>query len=653
MSEGKRGKVAKTSPDIAAERTEALRELFPEAVSESKVDFDKLRAALGDEVDGGPERYSFSWAGKRDAIRLLQVPSRATLVAAPEESVNFGATGHVFIEGENLEVLKLLYKAYAGRVKMIYIDPPYNTGNDFIYPDNFADPLDTYLKLTGQKDGDGNLLTSNPETSGRFHSAWLSMMYPRLFMARQMLKEDGILLISIDDTEQANLRLILNEIFGEENFLATIVWKGATDNNPTRIAREHEYILCYARQVTAVPAVWDHKSHPARLAMLEEYKRLKSKYGSDIEAIQRKFRQFIKNNKETLIPLIHYNRIDSHGPFTGSRKVHNPKPGGYQYDVIHPKTGKPCVRPANGYRYPEEHMKNLVAEGRIIFGDDERQILQIKEYLEDYTGKLSSVIHFDSRTGANELEHLFGERKLFPNPKPAKFLKELFEFCIDEDSIIMDFFAGSCSAAHSILQMNFQNGGNRRFIMVQLPELAPEGSIARKLGYATISDIGKERIRRVIAKMKEADAGKLALQTRDEPEDLGFAVFKLAESHYRQWAGVEGNDPERYAKEMEMFTDPLLPGWKPENVLWEVALKEGYSLTARIEQVAGITGNHVYLVTDPDKGQSFRICLDAKLKPEMVKALGLTKDDLFICRDVALTDELAANLALQCRLKTI
>ena len=219
-------KVETSSPDLVQENILQLKELFPEALTEDKVDFSKLRLLLGDEVDDRPERYTFSWAGKRDAIRLLQTPSRATLAPAPEESVDFENTGNLFIEGDNLEVLKLLYKSYAGRVKMIYIDPPYNTGNDFIYHDNFADPLARYLQVTGQADEVGNLLTSNPETSGRYHSAWLSMMYPRLFIARQFLRNDGLIFVSIDDHEVYNLRMLLNELFGEENFVAQLIWKG-------------------------------------------------------------------------------------------------------------------------------------------------------------------------------------------------------------------------------------------------------------------------------------------------------------------------------------------------------------------------------------------------------------------------------------------
>jgi adenine-specific DNA-methyltransferase len=237
-------------PDIVEEQRARLAELFPEAFTEGKIDFEKLRAALGDLVDNGPERYQFTWAGKRDAIRLLQTPTRATLVPCREESVNFDETQHIFIEGENLEVLKLLYKPYFGRVKMIYIDPPYNTGKDFIYPDNYADPLGTYLQLTGQQDPEGNLLTSNPETSGRYHSSWLSMMHPRLFLARQLLREDGVIFASIDDREVHNLRLLMNEVFGEEQFVADIAvvnnLKGRSDRK--HIATAHEHLLMYAKE---------------------------------------------------------------------------------------------------------------------------------------------------------------------------------------------------------------------------------------------------------------------------------------------------------------------------------------------------------------------------------------------------------------------
>jgi adenine-specific DNA-methyltransferase len=464
--------VAATSPDLVAERIAQLRELFPDVLSEGKVDVEKLRAALGEIADDRPERYSFSWAGKRDAIRLLQTPSRATLVPAPDESVNFDSTQNVFIEGDNLEVLKLLYKSYAGRVKMIYIDPPYNRpdGEDLIYNDNFADPLDPYLRLTGQKDEDGNLLTSKPETSGRLHSAWLTSIYPRLFVARQLLQEDGVIFVSIDDSELCNLRAVMNEVFGEENWVGTIVWKGATDNNPTQIAIEHEYILCYGRQKSNLAPVWKNLTEDAKTTLLAEYARLRKLSKNDPEWIQGKFRRFIKANAEVLSPLTHYSQVDERGPYTGSRKVHNPKPGGYVYDVIHPVTKKVCVPPANGYRFPRETMDRLLAEGRILFGKDETQIIQIKEYLEDYEGKLSSVISLDSRAAANEMEDLFGNRKLFPHPKPSILLRQVFDFCVSGEDLVLDFYAGSCSTAHAILENNRHDGLSCRFIMVQLQE---------------------------------------------------------------------------------------------------------------------------------------------------------------------------------------
>ncbi len=376
--------VERNSADLLGERIAELKRLFPEAVAEGKVDFAKLRATLGDEVDDSPERYSFTWAGKRDAIRLLQTPSRATLVPAPKESVDFDSTNNVFIEGENLEVLKLLYKSYAGRVKMIYIDPPYNTGKDRIYRDNYSDPLEPYLQLTGQKDIAGNLLTSNPEASGRFHSDWLKEVYPRLFVARQMLRNDGVILVSIDEHEVGSLKMVMNEVFGEENLVGVMVWKGATDNNPTQIAIEHEYMLCYARSKAALPSAWKNRSHDGKTAMLAEYKSLKGQFGKDVDSIQIQFRRFIKANAESLLPLTHYDRIDKRGPYTGSRKVHNPKPGGYQYNVFLPGTKRACARPANGYRYPEGRMDELIRDNRILFPEDETQIIQIKEYLEDY-----------------------------------------------------------------------------------------------------------------------------------------------------------------------------------------------------------------------------------------------------------------------------
>jgi adenine-specific DNA-methyltransferase len=608
---------ASAPPEWQQRRVAALQGLFPEAFSEGKVDLEKLQAALGEDVETRPERYSFTWAGKRDATLLLQVPSRATLVPAPDESVNFEATANIFIEGENLEVLKLLYKSYFGRVKMIYIDPPYNTGNDFIYPDNYTDPLDTYLKLTGQKDGNGNLLTSNPETSGRYHSSWLSMMYPRLFLARQLLHEDGVIFVSIDDHEVHNLRMLINEIFGEENFVAQLVWKSRQnkdDRAVNGVSTDHEYVLCYGKRLRGDPRKLEQYSNP-------DY--------------------------------------DPRGDWASGNMVglasEEQRPN-LHYELIDPKTGINYGKPKQGWRYDKSTMARLIAEDRVLWPSSLSGRPRRKSFLSelhDQFTSYSSVIGTGifTRDGTAAIESLFAAR-VMDFTKPPQLIRELLIQGCQQDGLVLDFFAGSCSTAQAILELNREDGGNRRFIMVQLPEHTPEGSAADKAGLKTIADIGKERIRRIIAKMLKENDGKLPTE-RETPEDLGFRVFKLAASNYRSWAGVAESTPQAYGDQIALYADPLVEGWTAENVMYEVAIREGYGLNCSIEKVHGIEGNTVYRVTDPDKGQWFHICLDDSLQPTTLKALELTRDQLFICRDKALNDEASANLALQCRLKTI
>ena len=645
-------RVEKASADLAKENIARLRELFPEAVTEGKIDFAKLRETLGDEVDDRPERYSFTWAGKRDAIRLLQTPSRATLVPAPKESVDFDETRNLFIEGENLEVLKLLYKSYAGRVKMIYIDPPYNTGNDFIYPDNFADPLDTYLKLTGQKDGEGNLLTSNPETSGRYHSAWLSMMYPRLFVARQLLREDGAIFVSIDDDEVHNLRMLMNEVFGEENFIATVCWqkKYSPANDKSDLSDAHDYILVYARQ----RPLGEGRGSEAVLDRLPRTSEQDSAYRNPDD--------------------------DPRGPWKAGdytcNKSAEERPNLY-YTIKQPKTRKDIwPKKTRVWGYGKEEHERHVMEKRLWWGaDGNNKVPAYKRFLSEVPALLPTTWwpftdagHTDE--ARKETNALFPEiGRGFETAKPVRLIRRIVQLGaggnVDSIPIVLDFFSGTGTTAEAVLQLNHEEGIDRRFIMVQLPEPTSDKRLT------TIAEIGKERIRRVIKKLKDESKGKLDLKDRETPEDLGFRVFKLAESNYRSWKGVENKDDAAYAETMQLFTDPLVPGWKPMNVIYEAALKEGYGLTSTIEQAyppiapknkdekesaqsaKSADKNVVYLVTDADKGQSFRISLDDRLKAATVKALALKKDDLFICRDAALTDEQAANLALQCNLKTI
>ena len=646
-------KVSKESMLVDETLLDGLQELVPEAFTEGKIDWEKLKLTLGEEVDERLERYNFTWAGKRDAIRLLQVPSRATLVPVKDESVNWDTTKNIFIEGENLEVLKLLLKPYFGRVKMIYIDPPYNTGKDFIYKDDYKDPLGKYLEMTGQKDSEGNLQTSNPETSGRYHSDWLSMMYPRIFLARQLLTDDGVIFISIDDKEVKNLRAICDEIFGEENFLGTLVWKNATDNNPTNVTTEHEYIHVYCRNKNAIDSIWKSTVSDVKTRLIEIGNSLIEKHEKQDE-LQAAYTKWFKENKAFLWPLDRYKYIDENGVYTGSQSVHNPGKEGYRYDVIHPITGKPCVEPLMGYRFPNETMDQLLEDEKIIFGEDETKIIELKVYAEEFQDKLSSFIDLDGRLGAYDLRQLFPEmKKAFTNPKPVRLIKHFMPFVLKDNDIVIDFFSGSCTTAHAVYEVNREDESNRRFIMIQLPELCDKDTEAKKSGYKTIADIGKERIRRVLNLLGSEKEGELELDNRNLPEDLGFKVFNLEASNYKPWTGTEDKDPDKYIDQMEAFADPLVEGWKPQNVIYEVALKEGYGLNITMEEVGEIKANKILKITDPEKDQSFLLCLDKKLKDETPKKLKLTKDDLFICRDNALTDEQAANLALQCKLKTI
>jgi adenine-specific DNA-methyltransferase len=611
-------------PTAMAERLESLRRLFPDAFTEGKLDLAKLRDAVGDVVDDRAERYSFSWAGKRDAIRLLQMPSRATLVPCPDESVNWEGTKNLFIEGDNLEVLKLLYKSYAGRVKLTYIDPPYNTGQDFIYPDNFADPLDAYLRLTGQKDANGNLLTSNPETNGRYHSAWLSMMYPRLFVARQLMAQDGLIFLSVDDHEIHNARLVMNELFGEETFIAQLIWKGRqfTDSRAlSGVSTDHEYVLVYSRSPDAA---------------LLGVPRDESKFSNPDNDPRGDWmsRSILGLATKEQRPNLHFTITD-------------------------PATGNKFDPPdSTGWRYSRERMQQLIDTGCILFPKNPDGRPREKKFRADLEKENSSFPSITSDVytshGTAEIRELFGFQA-FSFPKPSELIRRFVEQATGPDDIVLDFFAGSATTGHAVYAQNQKDGGHRAFICVQLPEpLDPEGESAKR-GFSTIAQVAKERLRLVIAQMQAQDRSSLPLASDEEPADLGFRVFKLRESHNRQWSGLPERDAEALGRQMALFVDPLLPGWKPLPVVYDVAMREGFSLSCRVEELPpqNTKPNTVYRVTDAEKEQVFLICLDDKVDQQISRSLSLTNDDMFVCRDVALTDEIAANLALQCRLRTI
>jgi adenine-specific DNA-methyltransferase len=684
--------VATASGDIVDSQLGKLQRLFPEVFVEGKVDFDKLRATLGAAAESGPGRFHFSWAGKDDAVGVLQTPSCGTLIPSPETSVNFDETQNVFIEGDNLEVLKLLFKPYFGRVNLIYIDPPYNTGQDFVYPDNYTDPLKNYLELTGQSDAEGNLLTSNPETSGRYHSSWLSMMYPRLFLARQLLDNEGIICVSIDDFEAHHLRLLMNEIFGEENFIAQLVWEKGRKNDAKLFSVGHEYIVIYALSKAALrekQTIW-REAKPGAQEIWEEYLRLREKYANndgEIESeLSRWYQSLPKGNPSKA--LSRYKHIDEYGPWR-DRDISWPGGGGPRYDVLHPKTHKPCKVPEAGWRFSTpEAMQRKIDLKLVEFRDDHTEPPFLKarlkpryEELEDDSEQavadnvepdteeeqdvglqvMGSYLYKQSQVAVKYLKGLMGA-KVFDNPKDHEVLARLFRYCSADNALILDFFAGSGSTAEAVLRLNHANkGSRRRFILVQLPEPTRRRksngkyseTIAYKKGFKNIAELGEERIRRVIGKLKEDEAGKLDFVDDGKKEDLAFKVFKLERPNIQQWKDEEEQGPEAYAEKLALFNDPLAQGWKPENVIWEVALREGFSLNTTFKTRDLANGNKVYDVVDPDTGQKFIACLDDQIPADFSKSCDLTATTFLICRDVALDDSAAANLALQCRLKTI
>ncbi|MBX3059465.1 MAG: site-specific DNA-methyltransferase [Anaerolineae bacterium] len=609
--------VAEESVSMAQEQLARFRELFPEVFSEGKVDLDKVRATLGDLVDEAPDRYSFGWAGKRDAIRLLQMPSRATLIPDREASIAFDETQNMFIEGDNLEVLKLLYKSYFNRVKLIYIDPPYNTGNDFIYKDDFTDPLGVYLKHTAQQDSLGNLLRSNPDSSGRFHSAWLSMMYPRLFIARQLLREDGVIAISINDDELPHLRLMMNEIFGNDRFIGTFVWKSrhnVDSRNKTGFSSDHEYILIYGRQIR----------------------------GREIDR-----NKYTNPDNDHRGPWMSDNML---GLATAEKRPN------LHYDLLNPETGINYGCPQKGWRYNQKTMSRKIVEGRILWPSSPDGRPREKKFLDEinkhFTGLSSLLLDVPTTSaGTQEVRNLFGA-DVFDFPKPVGLLKLLIQQTTTDDDIILDFFAGSCPTAQAVMELNRAEQTTRRFILVQLPEPTQKGSPAQARGFKTISEIGQKRIRLVSQRLQSENEGTLPFEDFGI-EDTGFRAFKLAESHIRLWRGLQNVDAAEYAQQMALFIDPLLDGWQTEPLIYEVAIREGFGLNCTIAEVSLQADNIVYRVTDPDKEQQFHICLDAHLSPDPTYQLGLAPTDLFICRDVALDDKTAANIALQCRVKTI
>lgn len=606
-----------TSMNIKEDQLLKLKQIFPEAFSEGlKVDWDKLKLTLGENIDAGKERYGMNWPGKADCFKTIQQPSIATLIPARDESVDFDTTENLFIEGDNLEVLKLLQKSYLGKIKFMYFDPPYNTGKDFIYPDNYSENLDTYLAYTGQVDSEGKKFATNTETDGRFHSKWLNMMYPRLFLAKNLLKEDGVVFISINDTEIDNLKKLCNEIFGEENFVAQLVWSnkeggGGSDSKYFRI--KHEYILCYSRDKESALISGVEISNEDRYISKDEYFKKRGPY------YLQKLNQASIQYSKSLDYIIH-------------------SPDG---SALHPAQGdkRAC------WRWSKEKVKWGIENGFIEFKKDRDGIWQVysKQYLNvDNEDKaivrknrpLAIIEDYSSTQGSKQLEALIGP-KIFSYPKPIELIKYLMSLVTLENEYVLDFFGGSGTTAHAVYEMN-KNGGKIKFILVQLPESIEVESIAYQSGYKTISEITNKRLVNAANAIKENIKGTVFNGVNF---DLGFKVFKLSKSNFKIWDATLEKSPEVIQAKLFEHIHHISPEAEQEAILYELLLKSGFELTTPIAKLT-LAGLTVFSIAE---GQLL-ICLEKELTHDCLKAMAEMQPTRVICLDEAFKGENADAL---------
>ena len=639
-------KIKKESKNILEENILKLKQIFPNVFSEEKIDFKKLKETLGTFIDSTNENYTFSWSGKTDSKKNTQITSQqATLIPNKKDSINFEDTKNIFIEGENLEVLKLLQKSYDGKIKMIYIDPPYNTGNDFIYKDDFSNNIKLYLEQTGQKKNSVTL-TTNPATSGRFHSDWLSFMYPRLTLAWNLLKEDGVIFVSIDDNESHNLRLLMDEIFGEANYLVSLYvqvrYEGKTLVEDSDFHKLIETVHVYGKSSKSKlnkkimnysdeKFIWKIKEIKKPVTVEAGGKKIDIFKLGDYEIIKdtpskhnlkeiwasgkildgnssgRFFRDFLVPRQKidavgTLYKVYGIgDDIYDHRYFTGPKKQSATK--GIYYQGV----------PQNIFENITEHNKSLPIENFLNFSDA--------------FGNCRLEGGVDFRSGR----------------KPVAFVTHLLELGLSsDDDIVLDFFGGSGTTAHSIVELNKKDKGNRKFILVQLPEIIKGNIAGNNADCESISDITKKRIQNII---KDIENDEL---TNEKQIDLGFKVFKLVKSNYKIWEDVK--DETTLKEQLKLFEDPLIENYEDLDVLYEIIIKEGYSLNSKIEELAN-KPNKIYKVSDDEF--FFYVTLAKKLDEKSLQSLNLEQNTMFMCLDSALDDSQKTNLDKQCKLKVI
>ena len=630
-------KLRMMSRDVVGGNVQKIAALFPQCVTERldkegkpelAIDFDKLRAELSNEVlDEGEERYQFTWPDKRAASRLANTPTTQTLRPCREESVDFDNTQNLYIEGDNLDVLKVLRETYLGKVKMIYIDPPYNTGNDFVYNDDFAQGKGDFEAQSGLFDNEGNQtvdpMQRNTESNGRFHTDWLNMIYPRLKVARDLLTEDGAILLHIDEHEVAILESICKEIFGAHNYLGTIIWD---KRNPKGIvagvAYQHESILVFCKNICEfsikTPFLKEKENAKAMLSVVEG---LIKKYGGVTEKVRDEYKEWIKKHKAELSGgELAYSFIDDEGriyqpvsmaaPDKPETRSHRP--------LLHPITRKPCPVPSKGWRFTDSKMDEILYLGKVEFGKDETTQPRQKYFLkENMTESVSSLLYYGGSDTAMGLP--------FDNPKPVYVAQRLVSSIAKENDIILDFFSGSATTAHAVMKLNAEDGGHRKFIMVQLPEVTDEKSEARKAGYNNICEIGKERIRRAGRKVKE-EAGIMA-----QDLDIGFRVLKLDSSNMED---VYYTPDDFNANNLFTLADNIKPDRTGEDLLFQVMLDLGIELSAKIEKTE-IAGKEVWCVD----GGYLMACFDRDVNEATITEIAKQKPVYFVMRDASAAND--------------
>lgn len=625
------------SQDVIGANIQKIAALFPNCVTERlgkdgkpelAIDFEKLQAELSNDIIAeGEERYQFTWPDKRAAVRLANTPTTMTLRPCREESVDFDKTQNLYIEGDNLDVLKVLRETYLGKVKMIYIDPPYNTGNDFVYNDDFALSKGEFEGSSGLFDEDGNQtvdpMQRNTESNGRFHTDWLNMIYPRLKVARDLLSEDGVIFISIDDNEVENLRRLCTEVFGEQNFIAQMVWQGGKTNTARFISTSHEYIIIFAKDLNAcrnADLEWKEKKRGLEAIYKKRKELLKVCGDNYIQASNLIKKWFASDAPEDSKAHAHYCNIDEKGLYCMDNVS---RVGGGKYSVTNPINGFIIAPPSRGWVFgKEEDFWKAVESGKLVFQDDDKLPI-LKRYLHDNEFQLLDTVFYKDRRGARlRLRNLMG-KEVFDFPKDELVLANLIDAFASETDIILDFFSGSATTAHAVMKLNAEDGGNRKFIMVQLPELTDEKSEAYKAGYKNICEIGKERIRRAGKKIKEE--ARLSAQNLD----TGFRVLKLDSSNMEEVYYT----PQEFSQQ-SLFNENVKPDRSNEDLLFQVMLDLGIELSAKIEakQMAGKTVHFV------DKTY-LAACFDREVNESTITEIAKLHPVYFVMRDASAAND--------------